>query len=156
MTPHQASEMEARLRMYLESVEGVIREHGWMVQFVFPTENEPGVPFAYTVGLTAKGRPELVIAGLPDQVAGQLLNMAAEASLQAPFEAGQTVDDLATVPFRVVTADLAEVGMARNLYGDERVSALQLVWPARNGAFPWEPTWPDDTRQPVYTIGTIR
>lgn len=152
MSSDQDPAMALRMLAHLDKIKGVIEEHGWMVQAVFPTENEPGVPFAYTVGLTAKGLPELVIAGLPHQVAGDLLNTAAQASLDKPFEAGQTVDTLATVPFRVVPAELAEVNVARDLYGDDKVTALQLVWPDRNGAVPWEPTWLADTLQPVYTV----
>ena len=47
---------------------------GWSVTMVMPTDDDPGTPFAYTVGLTGHDLPELIIAGLPPRVAHTLLN----------------------------------------------------------------------------------
>jgi flagellar hook protein FlgE len=51
------------------NVQKMIGEHGWAVIGVFPTAQDDGVPFAYTVGLTDKGLPELAVYGL-DPVTG--------------------------------------------------------------------------------------
>jgi hypothetical protein len=42
-----------------------IGRYGWTVIGVYGTDEEPGPPFAYTVGLTTLGQPELSIFGLP-------------------------------------------------------------------------------------------
>jgi hypothetical protein len=142
--------MDDRLRAYLDHARQVIAKHGWMVQGVFPTEAVPGVPFAYTIGLSAAGLPELVIAGLPAENAAVILNAAARTHLTRQFQPGEVIGDAAQVPLFVIAAPHAEIQQARNLYGDE-VSALQLVWPDENGHYPDEPGWtmPPDA-QPLY------
>lgn len=129
----------------------MIAEHGWMVQGVFPRAGDDGEPFSYTVGLTLAGLPELVISGLPAELAGGLLNTAAQQSLTEEFTAGQVLTETASVPLRAVEAPTAEVNMARRLYPDHQVRALQLVWPDAGGAFPGDPTWSLGTAQPVFT-----
>jgi hypothetical protein len=47
---------------YLQCVNGIIAEHGWAVQGVQRDRIRP--PWAYSVGLTAHGEPELVVTGL--------------------------------------------------------------------------------------------
>src|SRR5689334_16622824 len=125
-----------RVDAYLAECRRVIAEHGWMVQGVFPTEDAPGAPFAYTIGMTVAGLPEMVISGLAANTAGAILNTAALLHLDRELRAGQTVDGAASVTFRVVAAPTAEVNTARNLYGAAAVSALQLVWPDKDGAYP--------------------
>jgi hypothetical protein len=152
MTHLTPAEFNARLDVYLTGkVLPIIREHGWMIQGVFPTANDPCVGFSYTVGLTAAGLPELVISGLPHETGGAILNDAARRHLADEILPGATVDDIASVPFRAVDAPLAEVNMARNLYGDDRVRAVQLVWPDAGGFYPGEPGWSlGDGVQPIY------
>lgn len=128
----------------------VIAEHGWMVQGVFPRAGDEGTPFSYTVGLTAAGLPELVISGLPAELAGELLNTAAHQSLTTEFTAGQVLTDAASVPLRVVEAPAAEVNVAHRLYPGS-VRALQLVWPDAAGVFPGDPGWSHGDAQPLYT-----
>jgi hypothetical protein len=55
---------------YLDVLREIINGHGWAVQYV---EGEDR-PFAYTVGLTDLGLPELLITGLPPRTAKRLLN----------------------------------------------------------------------------------
>lgn len=50
----------------------IINRSGWMVQYVEGSDHEPS--FAYTVGLTGKGYPELYVATLPAQESAMLLN----------------------------------------------------------------------------------
>jgi hypothetical protein len=97
--------------------------------------------FFYTVGLTVAGLPELVISGLPPETAATLLNIAAKRALANEIKAGDVLDDVASVPFRVIAAPLAAVNMARHLYGLGKVTGLQLVWPDKGGAYPGEPSW---------------
>jgi hypothetical protein len=69
---------------------------GWSVTHVLPTHDEPASPFAYTVGLTPWGSPELVIAGLHPETAHALLNdLAGRVFDQAArFTHGQRIPDL--------------------------------------------------------------
>lgn len=129
-----------RLAAYLDRARTIIAEHGWMIQGVFPTATSPGTPFAYTIGLTASGVSELVISGLDANTAGSILNAAARRHLAEELRPGMVVEGLASVPFVVVAAPFAEVGMARNMYGD-RVGAVQLVWPDEGGAYPGDERW---------------
>lgn len=44
----------------LDDTRSKIAAHGWTVIAVFPTPEDPGPSFAYTVGLSAKQLPEWV------------------------------------------------------------------------------------------------
>jgi hypothetical protein len=64
--------MDELLQQQVEIIDRV----GWSVVHVFPAPDDPptDVAFTYTVGLTAHDHPELVLAGLPPQIAQALLN----------------------------------------------------------------------------------
>ena len=53
-----------------------ILRHGWAATAVFG--DDIGESFAYTVGLTGFDHPELLLTGMPPEVAGRLLNGAGE------------------------------------------------------------------------------
>lgn len=65
MEPPHPIQMQA----YLDQVRAAIRNHRWAIQGDGDDE-----PFAYTVGLTAYGHPELLIRGLPHTDAAAVLN----------------------------------------------------------------------------------
>jgi hypothetical protein len=142
--------MTANLDAYDQHCIELIAEHGWMVQGVFPREYDTEAPFAYTVGLTVAGLPEIVVAGLPADLAQQILNAAARRMLDVEFQPGEMVDDVASVSFRVMAAPDAAVNMAHHLYPARRVRALQLVWPDKDGAYPGDERWTLGDAQPVY------
>ena len=56
---------------YLDQIRDLIDRCGWAVQGVERDRVRP--PWAYTVGLTAAGHPELVVTGLPLTRAADLL-----------------------------------------------------------------------------------
>jgi len=129
---------------------------GWSVTMVLPTDGEPGPPFAYTVGLTEHGFPELVIAGLPPHIAQALLNdLAGRVYDRADrFRHGQRIGDLlAGYDAVIVDGPATEAlypGAAYARYGTDRVRLQQVVWPDRAGRFPWEPGDEHDPQvQPV-------
>src|SRR2546429_449556 len=66
---------------YLDHVRAIIRQAGWVVQGVQRDRLRP--PRAYTAGLTAQGRPELVVTGLPLGRAARLVNDVATHVLHA-------------------------------------------------------------------------
>ncbi len=127
---------------------------GWAVTAVVPTADDPGSGFAYTVGLTAKGRPELTIAGLDPLIAQALLNDLAARVFDtgARFSHGQRINDL-LVGYDAVIVDgpateALHPGTAYARYGSDRVRLQQIVWPDPHGRCPWDPgyQYPPDTQ----------
>lgn len=132
-----------------------IDKFGWAVVGVFPAEDDPGVPFAYTVGLSAKGLPELALYGLGSPVAGAILNDVARGMVTADsaVRGGDQLRGLLAgdLPIGVLemtnTTDLT--GVCR-MYGAVS-AAVQLVWPDKAGLMPWDEGYaiPAD-RQPLH------
>lgn len=123
---------------------------GWSVTMVAPTDDDPGVTFAYTVGLTAHAFPELVIAGLPPAIAHALLNDLAGRVYDTAvrFGHGQRIGDL-VVGYDAVIVDgpateMLYPGAAYARYGADRVRLQQVVWPDPQGRFPWQPGYDHD------------
>lgn len=124
-----------------EVLQPVIDRCGWAVQGV--AGSAVRAPFSYTVGLTLRGMPELVVTGKPLVEAGRILNGAAQRSLAGPRA-------LARAPgFEVVVLPHPEAHLfvATGLFGEHRVRALQLVWADEQGAWPWDAA--HRGRQPV-------
>ena len=128
----------------LRNQDDIIDRVGWAVTAVLPTPDDPGAPFAYTVGLTAHGHPELIIAGLDPLIAQALLGDLAGRvyDTAARFTHGQRVTDLLAGYDAVIldgpgTEDL-HPGTAYARYGRDRVRLQQIVWPDKHGRFPWE------------------
>ncbi|MFK3983216.1 DUF4262 domain-containing protein [Micromonospora sp. NPDC050397] len=116
-----------------------IREHGWSALRV-----EGGVGFAYTVGLWhTLRRPELVMFGLEGEHMQHWLNACVALGRDRGWpEPGE--------PFEGVLGDFptqlrpvhpswhrALFGTAHRFYGDFTVPVAQLVWPDRDGRWPW-------------------
>ncbi|MFI7650290.1 DUF4262 domain-containing protein [Micromonospora sp. NPDC049460] len=119
---------------------------GWSVTFVHLSadDTDEGLPFAYTVGFTAHGHPELLIAGLDPAISQQLLNdFAARVYDQAErFTHGQRLGDLiagydATIIDGAPT-DQLHTGAAIARCGDQHVRVQQIAWPNLAGRFPWD------------------
>ncbi|MEV2241088.1 DUF4262 domain-containing protein [Micromonospora sp. NPDC049891] len=124
----------------------IIDRVGWAVTHVLPTDDDPDTtaPFAYTVGLTAHDRPELIVAGLPPEVAHILLNDLARRVYDTAerFTHGQRLGDLLVGYDAVIIdgapADDLHPGLAIVRYGRDRIRLRQLVWPDQWGRFPWD------------------
>ncbi|MBO3738207.1 DUF4262 domain-containing protein [Actinoplanes flavus] len=145
---------------FFEEQSEIIERFGWAVVHVLPGDDDPveTVPFAYTVGLTGYGYPELAIAGVPPEVGHQLLNEVAgrvrDEGLQ--LRHGHRIRGLITGrEVRIVGGDIrAELfpGAALMRYGDDRVRLLQLAWPDPGDRFPWQSGY-DAARFPQPTLG---
>jgi hypothetical protein len=124
-------------------IERFLESPGWAVIGVFSDRgnNVPG--FSYTVGLTARGLPELITLGLPSDAAHHILNDAARRLLAGNrFEPGQRLHEIANMPLtvRVVDdTDARRTGYAAFRRYPEGCRFLQLVWPDRAGLFPGDP-----------------
>jgi hypothetical protein len=129
-----------RIRAYLAEQRRRIAEHGWVVQGVFGTDEHPSPLFAYTVGLVGSGHPELIVYGLPLEVASSILNDLAEhVAAGGRLHAGDrlTRDESDYGMVLVAVDDTAPLGLARGVYGPE-VRALQLVYPDDEHRMPWD------------------
>jgi Domain of unknown function (DUF4262) len=133
---------------YLNEVYGKMQRNGLAIQYV---EDDRG-PFAYTVGLTCHGLPELLVTGVSPRGALDLLNPAVESALSgevSPPGARVALAGGAVVEIVEVEQPDAHLKGAFGIFGDE-IKALQLVWADERGRWPWAPDF-DDGRgtQPV-------
>ncbi len=122
---------------YLGQIGRLIATTGWAVQFVERDRLRP--PYAYTIGLTAHHKPELVVTGMPAKRSAELLNDVASHLLHAAEpkqgEQIQLIDGplIEIVEVEVPEAHLLLVG---EFYDDYR--ALQLVHADDRGHWPWD------------------
>src|SRR5579863_8451147 len=122
----------------LEHTRGLIACHGWAVTGVERNRIRP--PWAYTVGLTESGRPELVVTGMPLVRATQLLNDVAAHVLHADAPVpGERVPLIGGPLIEIVEVaePSAHLLVAVELFGPG-VRALQLVHADDRGHWPWE------------------
>lgn len=105
-------------------------------------EDDDGVEFSYTVGLSALGFPEVITYGLPQQIAGACLNLLGHQvrAGRPPVVGGFVGRVFEGHPGYLIdvqdTSDLVVVGQ---IYPE--VVAAQLVWSDRLGRFPWHPEY---------------
>ncbi len=118
-----------------------IDRHGWTVLEVVPDASGP--VFYYTVGLTARGLPELLIFGLDPATGQKVLENLADRLVHGLVPAdGTLVDDvLRNVP--VALRDMRQLKAETHLrYANEffpgAVRAMQVIWPDTAGVFPWQ------------------
>jgi hypothetical protein len=125
----------------ISDLKQIIAEHGWAVRRVVPRiDDTDALEFAYTIGLTGLGHPEVVIYGLPVDTAHALLNdIGSRVRTGQRFGPGQVVIGLVEndVPIAfLVVQDTADLTAVEQIYG--AVHALQMVWPDRHSHFPWD------------------
>ncbi|AYV32210.1 hypothetical protein EES41_36245 [Streptomyces sp. ADI95-16] len=136
-----------------QSIVDAIRQHGWQVSMVPADGQGPG--WAYTVGLWHRHRmPELAMFGLDVRLMQTILNDLSQRAVEGqPLEPGQEWHDVASVPLVLRPVDYrwykAFFGTAISYYRKPPFPVLQVVWPNRDGAFPWQPGGEDAlTHQP--------
>ena len=121
-----------------------IREYGWhCIGVVGDHKHEP---FTYTIGLfQSYGHPELLVYGLPRDIAHSVLAIAAEAAATGtPIDLDKPTDMLLEgYPCVFVPVPLVQyaehVGFARWYYAGDSFPVQQVVWPSKDGLFPWHP-----------------
>jgi hypothetical protein len=123
---------------WLDHVRGLMLRHGWAVQYV----GRDGIraPFAYTVGLSELGLPELLATGLAPPRATALLNRAADRVLEGHLPApGEVLEVAGLPPLEVVMVEHPDAHLytAVALFG-VGIQALQLVWADGRGRWPWQ------------------
>ncbi len=136
---------EAVMDYLQQHVEPLIRRHGWMIQGVGGGEEE--LSYAYTIGLSQDGHPEILVFGLAQEVFHPMLNELAGRVVQGGqgLPLRHRIDDVATYPIQLIpiarpyrTHQYAFFNVARRFYRTVIVNAVQLVWPDAMGRFPWE------------------
>ena len=125
---------------YFKMIEDKIATYGWFIQGVEKDRWRPG--FAYTVGLTPLGHPELLVTGMKPPVGARLLNDIAHHLVfhdGLPLLAGdrQQLKDGLTLEVVDVAEPTVHLVMARELYGPG-IRAVQLVYADDHGRWPWE------------------
>jgi Domain of unknown function (DUF4262) len=134
----QCDHPEAIWQDYLEHLRELLEEYCWIVQGVQRERHRP--PYAYTVGLAAHDRPELVVTGMPYDRALGLLNSVAEHVVHAdaprpgevvPLRGGPVIEVVR------VAEPSAHLAVAAELNGPQ-FSALQLVYADERGHWPWD------------------
>lgn len=146
---------------YAEMIEGLIRRHGWALQYVNSDseldvsgsgDSEIVPAYCYTVGLTAYGHPEIVLTGRSPGESAAVLNVLARRVLigREALVAGseQAAAGLA-LSFVDVTHCADWLMMAYRIYPGADVQAVQAVWRDVDGHLPWEGDYPSTIVQPV-------
>jgi hypothetical protein len=141
----------------LATIARKVETYGWAITCVGAQRRR--APWAYTVGLTALGHPELLVTGLTPQRAARLLNGMATHVLHA--EAPPAGDRFTFGDFpRMEAVEVAEPHVHLPVavrFGGPAVRGLQLVRCDDRGTWTWEPgfrsrRWP----QPVLGPRTDR
>lgn len=116
------------------------------VQLFFDEIAEPETTRAFTLGLWhLRQRPEVVAFGLPEELAGRVLELVADDVEEGvTYQVGQqhegivhgypvTFGKVSAAQVRALLPELVEA------YGSDDVPVLQLVYPDRQGRWPWDP-----------------
>jgi hypothetical protein len=142
----------------IQDVLDKIERYGWTGMAIFDPEGA-NLPWFYTVGLTALGHPELVIHGLPHDVAHVIASGMVDQIIREDkrFEPNRYYDDvLENYKVAIVTVDdIGEQGyplsLVKQVYGPN-TPAVQVVWPDIEGRFQW--AIPRDRDLPQRLFGT--
>ncbi len=125
---------------YLKQVQALIDKHGWTVQGV---GSNP--PYAYTVALSARyNLPEIVVMGLPFQVATTVLNRLARRMVENDFvPLADTTFNEVFEGFDAKFVELSPAQVAKHLriaclFAPQTPKAWQLIWPDPQGRFAGE------------------
>jgi hypothetical protein len=139
------------LQMYKENIE----KHGYTVVFV--GGDKESRPFAYTIGLTEKGYPELIVSGhISAKTAYTILSIACQHTLykqeEIPLGLNSSLYTIRT-DFQSISPQMVEayMGQAVLMYGNgvegKRVRGTQIVWADINNKLPYEEGFNPDCSQ---------
>jgi len=134
-----------QLAAYLDRCRALIKEHGHMVQSVFPDAHTHVPGFAYTIGLSQSGGAELVTIGLPADTATYFLNTVAQRLATTPIADHDDITEIANTALRLRTIPCEEMlphmRVARALLIAPRAIIRQVIWPDPSGRFPGDPAY---------------
>jgi hypothetical protein len=119
-----------------------IAEYGWHCANILEGKGQP--PWAFTIGLFHTWKhPELIVFGLKGNVAHEILTIVARGlaeghrmNLSLPTE--DLLHDGSCVFVEAPKSQYREhVGFARWYYQGDGFPLFQVIWPSRDGHFPW-------------------
>jgi len=119
-----------------------IREHGWFRTNIFDDEDEPG--FSYTTGYWLNAaQPELIMFGMKTAVHDVFWDLYRDAVAGVPLTIGKRTNGVfGNLPAYVFTVSKRfyenHLGWNRWFYAGDEFPCVQIVWPDREGVFPWE------------------
>jgi hypothetical protein len=134
----QCDHPQATYNDYLDHVSEIIVRTGWFSQEVEGDHLHP--PWAYTVGLTTRGLPELVVTGLRQPELRDLLHDVTHHVLHAgPPAPGEQVPLVGGPLIEIVEVaePTAHLNLALNLFGPQ-IRALQIVHADDRDHWPWD------------------
>ena len=128
-----------------------IAKYGWHCLSILEEDGEP--PWAFTIGLFQTWEhPELIIFGLKNNVAHQILSIVARGLAEnRRIDLSRPSNDLLQSGEVPQSEYREHVGFARWYYEGNNFPLYQVVWPSREGHFPWNAKAPEGFRlwQPV-------
>jgi hypothetical protein len=134
----QCDHPESTWQEYLDHMQGLIDRFGWAVVGIEDDQIHPA--WAYTLGLTPHGSPELVVTGLPLPRTTWLLNAVApyvlDTAVPRPGEE-IVVEGGPSMEVVRVGEPTAHLELAVEFYGSG-IQALQLVYADDCGRWPWD------------------
>jgi hypothetical protein len=131
-----------RLDQHEQNFVAQIRNHGWFGTHVMPEGDKPG--FAYTTGFWLKFEfPEVILFSMRQQAARDTFW-----TIYHELEAGRLppVGEPTAAIFQNAAAVFlplslqhyrCHLGWSRWFYGNDEFECLELVYPDRDGRFPW-------------------
>ncbi|MHA7648677.1 DUF4262 domain-containing protein [Mycobacterium sp. ML4] len=150
----QCDHPHATIDDYLDVLREIIAHHGWAVQFV----EDGSRPFAYTVGSSLRGLPELLITGLQPRKSAHVLNSVAHyiADDGMVVQPAERIDFQGEFLLEVVAVEHPDVHLTFAVrLRDAPIRAFQLVWTDDRRHWPWDHGWSHGRRrQPVLGIRT--
>ncbi|MBC7374956.1 MAG: DUF4262 domain-containing protein [Frankiales bacterium] len=130
---------ESLEQFYERVVRPQIDSFGWFIQYVYGEGN--AAPYAYTIGLTEHGYPELIATGVTVPEAASLLNAGGDLLHHRQLLHGERVT-VAGRRVKVVGLPHPEAHLlfAGDVYGPA-LRAVQLVHADDSGVWPWSRTY---------------
>lgn len=129
-----------------------IEKFGWHCAHILEENGEP--PWTFTIGLYETWQhPELIITGLSKDVAHRMLDIiAVRLEEKSPIDLTTATDALLegySCCFVEVPKQnyFVNVGFARWYYRGNNFPLYQIVWPSKDGHFPWNPNATESFRR---------
>ena len=120
-----------------------VREDGFFRAEVFGDTIGPG--FSYSTGFwVSTGQPEILMFSMKEELAHDVFwNMFRLAKANTPLSLGKPTDQVfanrTAYAFPIAKRFYADyLSWTRWFYGGDDFPCLQIVWPDREGVFPWE------------------
>lgn len=129
---------------YWQDILDLVENHGWAVASVMGSDESPS--FSYSVGLCARGLPDLILIGVRPNDAQKMINIAIDKLIAQEFSGatGDVLTEVANLPLapRCLSNELAQsIALGSVRYAQEtgqQFRMIQLVLPDAAGLFPWD------------------